>query len=300
MDILMTSKGSYSMLKELSSYHFDDWLYVPLKFQDDEELKLFGQNNHPMYASIPSLGQIWLISSHQESLSPDESSLPIDENDLGLTILIATTTKSKLSPTQINYTIIKKELLAIVFALDKFRGYLLGSKVIVFFDHAALKYLLKKLDAKLRLIRDKKGVNNIVVGHLSPIHGRVDSMPIRDDFPDEQLLQIAQGQPWFGNICNFLVASTFPPGASRAYKAKLESEVKYYVWDDPYFWRFFNDQITRRCILDAKFLSILHFYHFALGGGHYGATRTTWKVLDCGFYWPTIYRDAHEFVSACE
>ncbi|RDX61982.1 Retrovirus-related Pol polyprotein, partial [Mucuna pruriens] len=48
----------------------------------------------------------------------------------------------------INYTTTEKELLAIIFALNKFRSYLLGSKVIIFFDHAALKYLLKKPDAK--------------------------------------------------------------------------------------------------------------------------------------------------------
>ncbi|RDX88973.1 Retrovirus-related Pol polyprotein, partial [Mucuna pruriens] len=48
----------------------------------------------------------------------------------------------------LNYTTTKKELLAIVFALDKFRSYILGSKIIVFFDHVALKFLLKKSDAK--------------------------------------------------------------------------------------------------------------------------------------------------------
>ncbi|RDX66375.1 Retrovirus-related Pol polyprotein, partial [Mucuna pruriens] len=54
---------------------------------------------------------------------------------------------------QQNYTTIEKELLAIVFALDKFRSYLLGSKIIVFSNHAALRYLLKKPDTKPRLIR---------------------------------------------------------------------------------------------------------------------------------------------------
>ncbi|RDX98346.1 Retrovirus-related Pol polyprotein from transposon 17.6, partial [Mucuna pruriens] len=58
-----------------------------------------------------------------------------------------------MDPAQINYTTMEKELLVIVFALDKFCAYLLGSKVIVFSDHATLKYLLKKLDAKPRLIR---------------------------------------------------------------------------------------------------------------------------------------------------
>ena len=58
-----------------------------------------------------------------------------------------------LNNVQINYTTIEKELLAIVFALDKFHSYLVGSHVVVFTDHAALKYLLSKQDAKPRLIR---------------------------------------------------------------------------------------------------------------------------------------------------
>ena len=52
-----------------------------------------------------------------------------------------------------NYTTIEKELLAIVFARDKFRSYLAGSLVVVFSDHAALKYLLSKKDSKARLVR---------------------------------------------------------------------------------------------------------------------------------------------------
>ncbi|RDY04928.1 Retrovirus-related Pol polyprotein from transposon 17.6, partial [Mucuna pruriens] len=74
---------------------------------------------------------------------------------------------------QLNYTTIEKELLAIIFALVKFRSYLLGSKIIIFSDHVALRFLLKKPDVKSRLIwwmlllqefdneiRDKKGAKN--------------------------------------------------------------------------------------------------------------------------------------------
>ncbi|RDX88054.1 Retrovirus-related Pol polyprotein, partial [Mucuna pruriens] len=57
-----------------------------------------------------------------------------------------------MDSSQFNYISTKKKLLAIVSALDKFRSYLLGSKIVVFSDHVALKFLLKKLDAKLRLI----------------------------------------------------------------------------------------------------------------------------------------------------
>ena len=58
-----------------------------------------------------------------------------------------------LDSAQCNYSTTEKELLTIVFALEKFRSYLLGTKVIVFSDHAALRYLLAKKEAKPRLIR---------------------------------------------------------------------------------------------------------------------------------------------------
>ncbi|KAM1375706.1 hypothetical protein ACFX2F_037527 [Malus domestica] len=80
----------------------------------------------------------------------------------------------------LNYSTTEKELLAVVFALDKFRSYLIGTKVIVFTDHAALKYLLTKKEAKPWLIRwmlllqefdieirDKKRSENVVADHLS-------------------------------------------------------------------------------------------------------------------------------------
>jgi len=84
-----------------------------------------------------------------------------------------------LNENQVNYSTTEKELLAVIFALEKFRSYLIGSKVIVFTNHAALKYLLTKGDSKPRLlrwilllqefdleIRDKKVVENVVADHL--------------------------------------------------------------------------------------------------------------------------------------
>ena len=49
-----------------------------------------------------------------------------------------------LNSAQMNYTTIEKELLAVIFALDKFRSYLISSSTIVYSDHAAVKYLMSK------------------------------------------------------------------------------------------------------------------------------------------------------------
>ncbi|CAN6588911.1 unnamed protein product [Malus baccata var. baccata] len=108
-----------------------------------------------------------------------------------------------LNDAQLNYSTTEKELLAVVFALDKFRSYLIGTKVIVFTDHAALKCLFTKKEAKPRLIRwmlllqefdieirDKKGSENVVADHLSRMVHNEESLPIVETFPDEQLLSI--------------------------------------------------------------------------------------------------------------
>ena len=131
-----------------------------------------------------------------------------------------------LNDTQLNYATIEKELLAIVFAFDKFRPFLIGNKVIVHTDHSAIKYLMTKKEAKPRLIRwvlllqefdleikDKKGRENLVADHLSRLEGPRDEVHVNGNFPDEQLLVIEDTKhvPWFTDFVNYLVAMVIPP-----------------------------------------------------------------------------------------
>ncbi|CAM8922404.1 unnamed protein product [Rhodiola kirilowii] len=162
---------------------------------------------------------------------------------------------------QRNYSTTEKELLAVVFALEKFRSYLLGTKVIVYSDHAAIRYLMTKKEAKPRLnrwilllqefdveIKDKKGIENTVADHLSRIVREEEPGSITETFPDEHLYALSAKLPWYAPILNYLVGGKFPPSYSKAQCLKLKHEARFYLWDDPYLWKIGADQIMRRCI----------------------------------------------------
>jgi hypothetical protein len=120
-------------------------------------------------------------------------------------------------------------LLAVAFAIDKFRSSFVGAKVIVYTDHAALKYLLTKKDAKPRLIRwilllqefdleiqDKKGLENSVVDHLSRLQvEETPALPINDYLRDDTLLKVTDSNPWYADIVNYIVSGYVPLGGNK-------------------------------------------------------------------------------------
>ncbi|KAL0361712.1 UNVERIFIED_CONTAM: Retrovirus-related Pol polyprotein from transposon opus [Sesamum radiatum] len=222
-----------------------------------------------------------------------------------------------MNDAQRNYATTEKELLAVIFAIEKFRPYLLLSKVIVFTDHSALRYLMSKSDAKPRLLRwilllqefdleikDRRGCENTVADHLSRLNPTyVENMhnsPLQDEFPDEQLFAITQiEEPWFADFANFLAGKVIPPHLSYQQKKKFFSDIKYYLWDEPYLYKRCGDGMVRRCVPEEEMQSILGFCHDREVGGHHGA-KTAAKVLQCGFYWPSLFKDAHKYVSSCD
>jgi hypothetical protein len=188
----------------------------------------------------------------------------------------------------------------VVIALDKFRSYLLGSKIIIYLDHAAMKYLFSKKDAKSCLIRwilllqefdieirDKKGTKNVVADHLSrsTMDFTEDATPISETFLDEQLMHIAHNPaPWLTDIVNNLVIGQMPLHWGQQDKIKFLSKVKTFLWDNPYLFKYCPDQIIRRCIPEFDQTNVISFCHDHACGGHFSANKTIAKILQCGFY----------------
>ena len=176
-----------------------------------------------------------------------------------------------------------------VFALEKFRQYLLGTKVIIHTNHAALKYLLAKKDAKLRLIRwilllsefdveikDKKGTDNVVADHLSRLiqGGDAKQTEISTSFLDETLMRVSITEPWYADLVNFLSTRRYPKTMNKPARERLSAAAKTYVWDNPYLWKTCPDNIIRRCVSEDEVASILNFCHGNEVGGHFGTNRT--------------------------
>ncbi|KAL4282978.1 hypothetical protein GQ457_16G021960 [Hibiscus cannabinus] len=163
-----------------------------------------------------------------------------------------------LNDAQMNYTTTEKEMLAVIFAFNKFRSYLIGTNVIVHTDHSAIKYLLSKKDAKPRLIR------------------------------------------WVLLLQEFDIEIIDRKGTENQGRKRFRHNAKGYLWDEPYLFKQCADQIIRRCIPEEEQQMILEQCHSAPYGGHFGGNRTAAKVLQSGFYWPTLHKDAQLFCQQCD
>ncbi|GJU83475.1 reverse transcriptase domain-containing protein [Tanacetum coccineum] len=87
---------------------------------------------------------------------------------------------------------------------------------------------------------------------------------------------------------------------SNTCRRKFFKDVKHYFWEDPFLFKICADQVIRRCVSGQEAFDILKACHSGPTGGHYGANYTAKKIFDSGFYWPTIYKDAHDFVTRCD
>nr|GEV47573.1 reverse transcriptase domain-containing protein [Tanacetum cinerariifolium] len=208
-----------------------------------------------------------------------------------------------MNQAETNYTTTEKEMLAVVYAFEKFCSYLIMNKSIVYTDHSALKYLFVKKDAKARLLRwilllqefdfkviDTKGAENYPADHLlrleSPYENVFDPKEINENFPLESLNKVAHqdlSTPWFADFANYHAKNFIIKGMTSQQKQKFFKDARHYLWDDPYLFRTCPDQIIRRCMAGKEAIDILNACHILDGKGIMKWKHGTWDniaVLD--------------------
>ncbi|XP_074283282.1 uncharacterized protein LOC141607833 [Silene latifolia] len=188
-------------------------------------------------------------------------------------------TSKTLDQTQCNYSTTEKEMLAIVHAIEKFRQYLVGYKVVVYTDHTALRQLMVNKDAKPRLLRwvlllqefdleikDKAGSENVIADHLSRLtiedNGIQDQGgPINEWLREDSLMEVSTKTPWFADLANYLVNGFIPDDFEPRDKRKLRHDAKRYFWNDPHLFRKCGDGMFWRCISREEGMEIVDRVH---------------------------------------
>ncbi|GJU54039.1 reverse transcriptase domain-containing protein [Tanacetum coccineum] len=179
-------------------------------------------------------------------------------------------------------------------------GIVLGHKI----SKSGIEVDRAKVDviAKLPYPTSVKGAENLAANHLSrlenPHQDDLENKEINETFPLETLGMISSRSDsstlWFFDITNYHVGNFVVKGMSSQQKKKFFKDINHYFWDDPYLFRICADQVIRRCVYGQEVFDILTACHNRPTRGHYGVNYTAKKVFDSGFYWPTIYRDAHD------
>nr|GEW47315.1 hypothetical protein [Tanacetum cinerariifolium] len=154
----------------------------------------------------------------------------------------------------------------------------------------------------------KKGAENLDADHLSrlenPHQSVLNKKEINETFPLETLNMVSfrgnLSTSWFADFANYHAGKFIVKGMSSQQKNKFFKDVKHYFWNDPFLFKICVDQVIRQCVHSQEAIDILKACHNGPTRGHHGPNYTSKKVFDSGFYWPTIYCDAHDLAKSCD
>eukprot|EP00253_Pinus_taeda_P002579 PITA_02579 len=203
----------------------------------------------------------------------------------------------------------EKEFLVIIYAINRFRHYITEYTTSVHTDHADIRYLMNKPITPGRITRwilllqefdinivDKPGKDNVVADFLSRIENNRKNTPIEDNSPDEHLFVVFTNTLWYADIANYLATGKVPRHLSYKDQRKIIHHSTQYSWMEGYLFHIWVDQQIRCCVAEDDICEILKATHDGPSGGNFADKRIGHKVLHMGYYWPSIFRDARDYV----
>jgi hypothetical protein len=214
-----------------------------------------------------------------------------------------------------NYTVTEQEGLAVIFFLKKFRHYLLGYKVKIVTDHKALTYLVNKPNPSGRLARwlllmeefdidivHRPGRRHDNVDGLIRAYEGVGDVSEDDDFLDVTIMSInAEEAPEeYREIVQYLDGMRFPDGATKAVRTRIAHKSWNYSMIGGQLYFQGRDGVLRRTIGKRDTSRLLYEFHDEFCGGHFAGRIIAEKILQASYYWPTLFKDAHDYCRSCD
>jgi len=221
----------------------------------------------------------------------------------------------QLTSAKKNYTMIEQEGLVVIFSLKKFRHYLLGYNAKIVTDHKALTYLINKPNPSGRLARWLLLMEEFhidIVHRPRRRHGNVDGLTRvyegmgdvskEDDFPDATIMSIntEQAPEEYREIIQYLDGMRFPDGATKVVRTRIAHKSRNYSMTGNQLYSQGRDGVLRWTIGKRDTSCFLYEFHDGFCGGHFVRRITAEKILQAGYYWPTLFKDAHDYCKSCD
>jgi hypothetical protein len=200
-----------------------------------------------------------------------------------------------------------------VYALQKFRHYLLGKHFKMFIDHLSLKYLVNKPMLGGRICRwlllfhefdfemiVKPGKLNAGPDHMSRITNGEEPMNLEDKFLDAHLFSVQVANEYFSDIIQYLSTGTAPQEFNNAQKKNMVVRDADYQLIARHLYKMGANIILRRCVLEHEIPRILADSHEGIARGHYAGKVTAQKVLHAGLWWLIVHGYSKDYFQRCD
>eukprot|EP00253_Pinus_taeda_P008357 PITA_08357 len=149
-------------------------------------------------------------------------------------------------------------------------------------------------------VLDRPGKQTTVADFLSRIQNTKEDSLVEDKFPDEYLFAVTTKTPWYADIANYLVTGKLPPHLFPSERRKIIQKSSKYSWISNELFKTGPDLVIRRCVREDEMPDILKACHDEPCGGHFADKRTAYKILSLGYYWPSLFKDAKQYVKRCD
>ncbi len=184
-------------------------------------------------------------------------------------------------------------------------------------DHKALTYLVNKPNPSGRLARwlllmEEFDFDIDIVHRPGRRHGNVDGLirayeGVDDVLEDDNFLNVAimsinaeEAPEEYREIIQYLDGMRFPDGATKVVQTRIAHKSRNYLMIGNQLYFQGKDGVLRRTIRKRDTSRLLYEFHDGFYGGHFAKRITTEKILQAGYYWPTLFKDAHDYCRSCD